>query len=284
MSDTANADMAAFWNGEGGAKWVRLETVLELGLQPFGGQALAVAAAQPGEQVLDIGCGCGSNTLMLAAQVGSRGGVTGVDISQTVLDQARANAATGELTNVTFQRADAQIAKLGTERYDLAFSRFGVMFFDEPVAAFRNIYGALKQGGRLVFVCWAELDLNTWVVEPLRAVGRHIPLPPSPRPGVPGPFGLADEKLIKKVLAGAGFCQIEIDLFCTPQILGSDVAQAVDFLMQLSPTGGAIRAADPDAGTLAAIANDVTALLQPFAEPDGVTMGGAAYMVTAIKT
>ncbi len=281
MVDKANADMEAFWNGEGGNKWVSHEDRLETSLQPFGARAIEASAVQADENILEIGCGCGPNTIELARRLRAGGNVRGVDISATVLEAARKNAEASGLTNIVFNCADAQTSDLGSEAYNLAFSRFGVMFFDDPVSAFKNIRGALKSDGRLAFASWAAADKNPWVAQPLQAVAKHIPLPPPPKPGTPGPFSLGSEQRVQEILNEAGFSNIVVETFQTPMVLGDNISEAVNFLMQMAPSGGAISAADPDESTRAAIAEDLASLLSSCESPDGIAMDAVALMVTA---
>lgn len=283
MADQANAEMAAYWNGEGGDKWVSFGDRLEAGLKPFGARVIEAAAAQADENVLEIGCGCGPNTIELATRLGG-GHVTAVDISATVLAAAQENVAATGLSNVEFRCADAQTFDFGLERYHLAFSRFGVMFFDDPVAAFKNIGAALIPGGRVAFACWAALNHNPWIAEPLQSVAKHIALPPPPEPGTPGPFSLSDERHIQTILSEAGLGSITIETFRAPMELGADVDEAVNYLLQMSPVGGAVRQAEPDAETRATIADDLGELLAPYATEGGVLMDAEALMVTADKS
>lgn len=282
MIDQANAEMAAYWNGEGGDKWVSFGDRLEAGLKPFGARAIEAAAVQAEENILEIGCGCGPNTIELASRLSS-GGITAVDISVKVLAAAEKGVAAKGLSNVEFSCADAQTCDFGLERYNLAFSRFGVMFFDDPVAAFKNISKTLIPGGRVAFACWAALNNNPWIAEPLQVVARHIALPPPPELGTPGPFSLSDESRIQNILTEAGLSNIAIETFRAPMVLGADVAEAVNFLLQMSPTGAAINRAEPDAETRAAIAADLGELLKSYTTQEGVLMGAEAFIVRADK-
>ena len=285
-SDTGapNADMKAFWNGAGGERWVSFGDRLEASLQSFGQHTIDTSGAAVDESVLDIGCGCGPNSIELALRVGANGRVRGVDISSPVLDQARINARASGLAIVSFECADAQTADLGEEQYDLAFSRFGVMFFDDPVRAFENIRGALKPTGRITFASWAARIENAWVAEPLQVVSKYIDLSPPPQDNAPGPFSLGDEYRVRDVLTKAGFRNIVVAPYKEAMVLGEDISAAVDFLMQMAPSGGAITAANPDQQTRSAIAADLAALLESHQGEGGVTMDAVALIVTADKS
>ena len=161
--DELAADQAAFWNGPGGQGWLAAYARIERSIAPFSEVVLAAAAAQPGECAIDVGCGTGGTTAALARAVGaagpSAGHVLGVDISRPLIEAARAQ----NVANATFMVGDATVQSFDAQSVDLVFSRFGVMFFADPVAAFANVRRALKPGGRLAFVCWQSLGLNPWM-------------------------------------------------------------------------------------------------------------------------
>src|ERR1019366_5461973 len=150
--ETDNDQQDRFWNGPAGQYWVTSQEETERHTGPFGDVALQSAAATPGERALDVGCGCGATSLALARSVGTTGEVVGVDLSSIMLQRAMELAADAKLTNVVFRRLDAQTAPLGFHVFDLIFSRFGVMFFANPTAAFTNLRAALRRGARLAFV------------------------------------------------------------------------------------------------------------------------------------
>ncbi|MBV1930673.1 MAG: methyltransferase domain-containing protein [Porticoccaceae bacterium] len=283
MTDKANAEMAKFWNGEGGQKWVGREDRLEASLQPFGQCAIDAAMISGDERGLDIGFGCGETTIQLAAELGPGGHVHGLDISTTMVEAAQNRAKRSAVKNISFECADAQTSALPENHYDFVFSRFGVMFFDDPVTAFKNIYRSLKPGGRLVFMCWAGRDDNAWVRLPLEVVANYISVPALPPSGTPGPFSLSDETRVKSILNEAGFCDVAVEPFQTPFVLGADVDEAVSYLMELSPTGGAIRLADPDGDVRASIADELAALLDSHNSESGITMDASGLLVTARK-
>jgi len=283
MTDQPNAEMAEFWNGKGGKSWVTQEARLECSLRPFGQQAMAAGAIKAGQQILDIGFGCGDSTIELAGKVGSEGQVHGVDISVAMVDAAEKKATQMDIANVSFECADAQTKAFPGDGYDLVFSRFGVMFFDDPIGAFKNIYSALKPGGRLAFICWAPRDQNAWVGLPLQVVAKHLTLPAPPGLDEPGPFSLSEEARVSGILGAAGFSNIAVEPFQTPFVLGGDVDEALSFLMQLAPSGSAINNAEADDETRARIAVDMAELLNSHDSDKGVTMGAAALLVTATK-
>src|SRR5450432_2854389 len=188
--------------------WAEVREALELQLAPLGRHALAALAPQPGENVLDIGCGGGETALDLARAVAPDGTVVGVDLSASVLAFARRGAKGCE--RVRFVQADAQLFPFEPASFDAAFSRFGVMFFADPAAAFINIRRSLRPNGRLAFVCWRSLEENQLDILPLRAASAHLPSQPAHDPDAPGPFAFAYAVRVNNILESAGFVEIEI--------------------------------------------------------------------------
>jgi SAM-dependent methyltransferase len=235
----ANADQKKFWNGAVGARWVEFQADMDRNLTDANAGVLALAAARPGERVLDIGCGAGQATHLLAKAVGANGAVTGVDISVPLLDAAIAAGGANE----TFIEADAAFHAFKPE-YDLVCSRFGVMFFDDPPAAFANIRKALKPGGRLAFVCWRPALENQWVTVP--AVAAKDLLPPSPPadPLAPGPFAFADPQRVKTILSGAGFQDVAVTKLDGHMNLGADADHAAFQMTNIGPLSRALGEAD----------------------------------------
>lgn len=281
MTNKPNADMAAFWNGEGGDKWVNHEDRFTTSLEIFGRQAMAEVSAD--ECILDIGFGCGDTTVDLASRVGAGGRVHGVDISQTLVETARKKITTYGLENVSFECADAQVVAFPAGEYDAVFSRFGVMFFDDPVAAFKNIYNTLKPAGRIGFMCWGPRQDNDWVELPLKIVAKHVSLPPPPEPGTPGPFSLSKTGHVEGILTLAGFHDVEVTPFSAPFVMGADADEAIKFLMELSPSGGALNNADADEKTRALVAAEIADLLKTYQGEQGISMNATALLVTAVR-
>ncbi len=318
----ANAEQIRYWNEAAGPKWVAFQKVIDAQIAPLGEHAMDRANIAPGERVIDVGCGCGDTTIALGGRVGAgpeqlrradhlgrevarqriltrvldtappvrlleigrrvgpAGLVLGIDISAPMLERA---VETAGAANVRFQSADAQTHRLSPGAFDVVYSRFGVMFFADPAAAFANLRAALRPGGRLAFVCWQALPENPWLFVPLRAAAQHLTLPPPPAPDAPGPFAFADPERVRGILARAGFEQIVLDELRATLTLGGGgtVEQAVRFLTEgVGPVSGVLREADPALRPTVAAA--VRAAIAPFHTPEGVRMGSAAWIVTAL--
>ncbi|HLY80220.1 MAG TPA: methyltransferase domain-containing protein [Caulobacteraceae bacterium] len=272
--DGPNAAQIAYWNVNG-ANWVALQDVLDTQLQDLGLAAMAALGVGEGERVIDIGCGCGATTMELARRVGAGGKVLGADISAPMLEVARRRAGELGLGHVGFVEADAQIHAF--EPADAAFSRFGVMFFADPSAAFANIRKALAPAGRLAFVCWRVLAENPWMTIPMAAVAPLVPSTPPPPPNAPGPFAFADRDRVHGILTAAGFTQIAIDPH--NQAIGQgDLETTVRTSLNVGPVGAALRENPQLRGP---ITEAVRAALAPHAGADGVKLPSATWIVTA---
>lgn len=276
-----NAEQIKYWNETSGPKWVALHDLIDVQLQPLGLQAMERAHLAAGERVLDVGCGCGATTLELARRVGPTGSAMGIDISNVMLARARQAAATAQLSNVRFENADAQTYAFAPQSVDVIFSRFGVMFFAHPEAAFTNLLGALRPGGRLAFVAWQAVHLNPWMFVPMAAAAQHLAIPMPAGPDAPGPFAFADVERVRGVLSRAGFVDLAFaELNDTLMVAGgADLEQTVQFLLQMGPTASAVREAGADSGTLDTVTAAIREALQPYVGPDGVRMQAAAWVV-----
>ncbi len=281
MSDTANTDMSEFWNGEGGEKWLRFQQTMDANLLPFGHEAMAAAAILPGDSVLDVGCGCGDTSFEIARRVGPDSRVLGIDISEPILARARARAMTDTASNITFECGDAQVLRFEAAAFDVVFSRFGVMFFDDPVAAFKNLRLALRSGGRIAFICWQPAEDNEWIRTAVEVVANHVLLPPPPGPEEPGPLSFGNPERVNRILTASGFSDITVNRFDTPFAVGGSVDEAVAFLTQMGPASGAISGSGADDTIKSRIAADLREALVPYDTGLGVAMNSATWVVTA---
>jgi SAM-dependent methyltransferase len=279
MSDApaANAAQIDYWNATAGPTWAEFQNQLDRQLEPIGLAAIEALAPRSGERVLDIGCGCGASSLQIAARVGTSGKVVGIDISRPMLTVARARAAQAEDPRPEFREADAQTEDFGAGGFDAAFSRFGVMFFADPLAAFANIRRALKPGGRITFVCWRPFQDNPWMREPMEAAAPLLPPAPPMDPTAPGPFAFADAERVRSILAGAGFAEIAIEPF-DARIGAGDVEQTLNLSFRVGPLGAALR---ENPGQAEAVAAAVRAVLARYLTADGVRMPAATWIVRA---
>lgn len=254
--------------------WAEVRELLELQLAPLGRHALAVLAPRAGENILDIGCGGGETAISLADAVAPDGTVTGIDISAAVLAHAR-TASRNE--RVRFIEGDAQTFAFEPAAFDAVFSRFGVMFFTDPVAAFVNIRRSLKPDGRLAFVCWRELDDNQLDQLPLRAAAPYLPPLPADDPQAPGPFAFADASRVRGILKQAGFAEIEI--VAHDDRVGSGSLDAMLAVCTSVGALGKILRENPELRAAALPA--VRSALAAHDGPDGVTLNAATWLVTA---
>src|SRR5262245_5075482 len=275
-----NEEQARYWNGDEAAHWLVHEKRYERMLAPFTGHLLAAAAIGHADRVVDIGCGVGSTT-RAAGRVAVGGEALGVDVSAAMLRQAARRAQEEGLTNVRFDHGDAQVYRFPPGAGDVALSRFGVMFFTNPVAAFANIAGGLRRGGRLVFVCWQNLADNEWVVVPGAAAAQHVALPPPGDPTAPGPFSLGEPDRIATVLRAAALSDVVIEPLAAPLWMGPDAADTVAFLKSTGIWNSLLRGADPAA--VARASQAVQAALQPHLTPAGVLLGSRAWLATASR-
>ena len=231
--------------------------------------------------MLDIGCGCGATVLALAEAVGPRGRVTGVDISAPMLAVAGERIAAAGLSQAAVLGADAATEPFAPGAVDLAFSRFGVMFFDAPVEAFINIHRALKPDGRLVFACWRPFKGNPWFHMPYKAAVPHLPEQEKPDPAAPGPFAFAEPDRVTRILGLAGFSDVRIEAFDAPLTLGrtGEAEEAMRFIVQVGPVSRAL-----STGTEAQRAAGGRAIVEALRAadgPEGIRLGAQCWFVSA---
>ena len=199
-----NVDAVDHWSGEVGDHWASEAERYDRMNADTAERIIRAVAPQPGQRILDVGCGSGALAPGIAPSVEPGGEVVGLDLSRQMLGVARARATERQLTNVTFHHGDAQTHDLGMRRFDSIVSRFGVMFFSDPAAAFANLAGALRPSGRLIFSCWQDLARNEWVTVPAAAALEHVPIPAGlTEVGAHGAFSLSDPQAITDLLDGA---------------------------------------------------------------------------------
>jgi SAM-dependent methyltransferase len=276
-------DQATDWNDQSGERWVAHQARLDAMLAVFGQAAIEAAAPVMGERVLDVGCGAGASSLALAALVGPRGQVLGVDISETLIDRAR--ALTPQDTPALFRVADASSAELPEGGFDILYSRFGAMFFRDPTGAFAHMRRALRPGGRVAFVCWRDVAENDWMRLPMGAIKGILPPTAPPDPEAPGPFSFGDRDRVARILTAAGFIGIAIEPFDASVKFGKGATRdaaiddAVEMTLDVGPLSRVL-ADQPDDIRARASA----AVRAAFADRPGersVMIDGAAWIVTA---
>jgi ubiquinone/menaquinone biosynthesis C-methylase UbiE len=231
---TPNPRGAEFWNSTMGHAWVAQQAVISDVFTSVTSVSLDAAAAKLGEHVIDIGCGTGDTLLAFAKAVGPSGAVLGVDVSTPMLDFAKHRAVEATLSNAAFALADATSYAFEPSWADLVYSRFGVMFFDDPIRAFTNIRSGMKAGGRLVFVCFRTMPESPWFRVPIEAARPHVPPQPPVDPLAPGMFSLGRQERLGGILTEAGFREVALKATNVP-IHGKDTTQSMAFITQAGP-------------------------------------------------
>lgn len=276
-------DQTAYWNGPQGERWVREREATDRAFSAFAekllGHAAAAAALVQGARVLDVGCGCGTTTLAAADAAGSQGTVVGVDLSAPMIACARQRSL--GRPNVAYVLADASEHAFDTT-FDTAISRFGVMFFRQPVLAFARLCGVLRPGGSLTFVCWRAQQENEWVAVPGSALDPFVPADSSRAPGDPGPFSMSDPGQVAAILGDAGFSDISVEPFDADVVLSvAGLSDAVRFAMTTGPSAARLREADDV--TKARVSEALARRLAPFVASDRVALRGAVWLATATR-
>jgi len=279
----SNSEQLEYWNGEAGERWARDDDVMARLLQPVAELILEQADLGGCQDAIDVGCGGGSQSALLAQHLGAGSSVTGVDISGPLLGVARGRAAVAPAGSgrLEFLQADASDYGFVAGSFDLVFSRFGVMFFDDPIAAFSNISSALRPGAKLAFACWQSLQQNAWLWEPLQAALTLLPPPPAAAPDAPGPFSLADPQRIEQVLTAAGFADVSasshrIDLCFDGATTLRDNARD---LVQVGPINSLLEGQDE--ALREQVLDRVAEVLEPYYSDQALHLPGAIWLVQA---
>jgi SAM-dependent methyltransferase len=272
----ANETQAELWTETVGPLWVKGEERVNAMACEHGFAAIAAASVEPGERILDVGCGLGHTSFDLARRTGPSGSVVGLDISSLFVRIAQERADAASLENVSFVCDDAQTAEL--DDVDVVFSEFGVMFFEDAPAAFANLRRALRDGGRLAFSCWQGPMVNPWMMVPTMAASAVLGPPQFPAPGAPGPFSLADTDHVLSILRSAGFADVELASNEVTVHIKKDIA---DFAQNLGFSPLRLAYAEADAETRARAEAAVTEAMERFAVDDHLEVPSASWIVTA---
>jgi SAM-dependent methyltransferase len=278
---TGNAAQIAYWNDQAAVTWTAFQERIDAVFAPLTATALEAADPLPGESVIDVGCGCGATVLELARRVGPSGRVMGLDVSGPMAGRARERIAAAELKNAEVVVADAATRDLSGTDANLLFSRFGVMFFVDPTAAFANLRSAMRPTGRLMFACWRPLEDNSWFTLPLEAARGLLP-PQSPlEPDAPGPFAFADPERVGGILAAAGWRHATAIRHDTPMRLAGpgQLEEATEFATRVGPLSRMLSEVDPETRSRARAA--VAQALQAIEGPNGFTLRGSIWLVVA---
>jgi SAM-dependent methyltransferase len=278
-----NVETTEAWSGPLFDLFVRYRELTTAGLGAHGEKAMEASPPQPGDRVLDLGCGFGDTTRRLAELVGEEGSALGVDVSEPFIAAARKESEAEGVANVEFLRADVQTLELPQE-FDYAYSRMGIMFFANPVAALRNVCKALVPGGRLCAVVWRRKDDNIWVRRAELVVDEYLEHPEQsdePTCG-PGPFSMANADTVSEQLKIAGFEEIRLQRCDLPLKIGDDLENAVEFNMALGPAGEVLRLwGDRVEEIRPEIARRLRETLADLESPDGVVAPASTWIITA---
>jgi ubiquinone/menaquinone biosynthesis C-methylase UbiE len=283
-----NSEQVEYWNGDVGRKWARNQDRLDRAFRPLTAALMERVEPRPGERAIDIGCGCGELSLALARSLGAEGRVLAVDVSRPMLEHARSRPGAREAGQamIEWQEADAAAASFAPGGFDLLVSRFGVMFFADPVGAFQNLRRALRPGGRLVMLCWRPLQDNPWVAVPRAAMLQVLPAPAPMAPDAPGPFAFADAARVGAILARAGFSEVaSVAVDAALGVAeGADEAAleaAVQFVIEVGPASALLRDVDEDGRGRAVEA--VREALRSRAREGRPSLDAACWIYTAVN-
>jgi len=276
MSNRNEDDQAARWNGPSGRAWVEAQEPLDRMFQSFEKLLVDAVLAEAARGVLDVGCGTGATTLAVARQLAPAGGCTGIDISEPMLALARTRAERAGIP-ADFVRADAQDYPFEPATFDMIISRFGVMFFDDPVRAFKNLRRAARPGAALRTVAWRRPEENPFMTVAERAVAPLLPSLPPRHPGAPGQFAFADAHRVRGILADSGWAEVDVSPIDVPCTFSE--ADLTHYVTHLGPVGQALSTAD--ARTRAEITQLARAAFDPYVYGAEVRFTAACWMMAA---
>ncbi len=276
------SEFVRFWNEVLVPKFVKYKHVLVGGLSKHSEAIFPKLEVNQGDRIIDAGAGFGDTAIMLAQRTGETGHVMATDCCDAFLEYGRVEAAEQGVKNISFVVSDIQKQSFEPV-HDMMFSRFGTMFFENPVAAFRNMRTALKPDGRLTMIVWRTMDDNPWLGAAKAIALKHLPPPGEGAETCgPGPFSMAGQEMVTGQLCAAGYDRINFERVDAPVRMGNSIEDAIDFQLALGPAGEVFR----EAGELGEqkrgkIEADLRTLLEPFVTDDGVVMGSSSWVITA---
>jgi len=277
-----NIKQRQFWSGAGGDVWVNKQREMDIMLNPLGDRVIERLDLKSDAKIIDIGCGCGATTLEIAKKI-TQGEILGVDISEPMLDKAAETAREMSLSNISFEVKDVQVDVMPQNYFDVAFSRFGVMFFEDPFEAFKNIHSSLKEDGLLSFVCWQNASLNPWQSLSIQVIKEFLDLP-APAPKSPGPFAFEDKTYLEEILRESGFKGLEtldnqedIVMFS-----GKSIREACEDYLTINPVvTEMLKNSKPE--LTEEILEALVIKFSNFHQNDGLLFPSATWIVTAKK-
>jgi len=279
----ANRDQADYWNSASGKKWILFQETLDTVFHAVNDRLLSRADPKPGEKVLDVGCGTGATTRDFAAKVGPGGLAFGIDISQQLLDRAEERRAADQTDHVNYLLADAQTHSFTQNDFDLLTSRFGVMFFADPVAAFANLMSALRPGGRLSFASWSAMAENPWFKIPRNAAVALLGEPPPKPSTAPGPLAFADKDYVLDILRKAGFSDCTAEVEQVTFFFPGGVDEVASLASNIGPAARILKEFDGSPADVAEIGRRVADAFQPYAVDDGVRIPASLNFFDAVR-
>jgi len=281
----ANEEAVEAWSGVLFDRWARYRDVLAVSIHEFSDVAFDLCRPQPGERVLDVGCGLGETTRSLAELVGPTGEAVGIDAGERFVETATAEAAEAGAGNISYVTGDVQVADMGSG-FDLAFSRFGTMFFASPVAALRNVRSSLRPGGRLCMVVWRSKLANEWLYRGELVVEKYLERPEEtdePTCG-PGPFSMANADTTSDIVTAAGFTDVSLRRCDISYLMGRDMDQAMEVVMAIGPAGELIRLAKDDAEKIRPqLERELREAYADLEREDGVWAEASTWIVTGVN-
>lgn len=282
-SNQSNSDQELYWNSNAGKKWVEFQDELDGLLENINDRLLQRSEIETGERVLDIGCGTGATTMSVASLVEQGGLVVGVDISKTLLDCAISRSSNISGGRIKYTLADAQTWRFDADSFDLVTSRFGMMFFANPVLAFKNLAAALRKGGRLSFVSWANASSNPWFAIPRDAAINQLGKPEPTPPTAPGPLAFANSDYVLSIMDEAGLDGRSVDIEQVDLLYSGSVAEAAHLASNVGPAMRIMKEFDGSSTDILEIKKKVAASFQRYADKDGVQIPATLNFFQAIK-